>query len=315
MPHSAASDLYFTTAMIEEPGWRRLSATVLESNRAVLVVRNHLGVTLPRGKALIYLIDDDLAAAVRDPGLGAGYRARLALVELRMARRLRAKAEQIVATSELLQAKLASQLGREVALMVPYWSERFATLDHFAPGAVPRVGFLGSLTHRGDLALVLEIFRLILAARPDIEVVMAANHAIPSWLADHPGFRPIAATDWPGYRRALAELDCQICLHPLADTPLNRARSPNKLIEFGVAGAAALYSETWPQSQHVTPGLSGLVLPAEPQIWADTVLDLLGDPARAKLLASGGQELAQRLNDPAPQRRFWASAMGLSQPN
>ena len=313
-PHSAAADLYFTNAMTGIDGWRRLSATVFESEAAVLVVRNHLGVPLDlAGRRLIYLIDDDLGAAVRDPGLGAGYRFRLAMVELRAASRLRAEAERIVTTSGPLQRTLSNRLGRPVDLMVPYWSEALSDLAHFAPEAPPRIGYLGSLTHTGDLELALEILRRILSARPEVQVVMAANHKIPDWLSSHPGFRPIQATGWPNYRRGLADLGCQLLLYPLHDTPLNRARSANKLIEHGVAGGAALYPAHWPQSALVEEARAGLCLSDRVEDWITAALDLLDTPAELRTLAENGRALASRLNTPEPQRAYWRDAMDLAQ--
>ena len=309
-PHSAAADLYFTNAMTGIPGWRRRSATVFESDRAVLVVRNHLGIDLPRDKRLIYLIDDDLRAALGDPGLGLGYRARLALVEARTERRLARRAWRIVTTSFPLRDRLAQSYRREIDLMRPFWSEPVSDLSHHA-AARARIGYLGSLTHSGDLHLALDILRRVAAAQPEVEIRLAANHATPDWLTRHPGFLPIRQTGWPEYRRALAGLGCHAVIYPLQNTALNRARSPNKLIEHAVAGAAALYPAHWPQSTHVTHDSSGLLLPDSVETWSETLLRLLADRPRLGQLAEGAQTLARTLNDAEAQRRFWRETMDL----
>ncbi|MEM7507219.1 MAG: hypothetical protein AAF415_10765 [Pseudomonadota bacterium] len=312
-PYSAAADLYFTNAMQDVAGWRRLSTTVFDSDAAVLVIRNHLGARLDlAGRHLIYLIDDDLAAAIRDPGLAAGYRFRLAVVEGLTARRALGKSPILVATSAPLCADLARRSGRAVDRLWPYWSDAFSTLDHFGPDAPPRVGYLGSKTHRGDLPLAMEVLRLIADARPGVEIVLAANHERPDWLASYPHLRLIEATRWGDYRQAVSRIGCQVLIYPMRDNRLNRARSPNKLIEHGIAGGAALYPTHWPEAAEVEHGASGLVLPDDPERWAAEAVALLDDRSRARNMAEGGQALARRLNDPQPLRAYWREKMGLS---
>lgn len=311
-PYSAAADLYFTNAMMGVPGWRRLSTTVFESDAAVLVIRNHLGARLDlRGRRLLYLIDDDLAAAIRDPGLAAGYRFRLAVVEGLTARRALGKSPVLIATSGPLCADLARRSGRGVDRLWPYWSDRFSALDHFAPDAPLRVGYLGSRTHRGDLPLAMEVLHRIARARPGVEILLAANHERPDWLADYPHFRPIEATGWSDYREAVGRIGCQVLIYPMRDTRLNRARSPNKLIEHGIAGGAALYPAHWPETAELEQDVSGLALPDDPDRWLEEAVALLDDRQAARQLAEGGQALARRLNDPEPLRAYWREKMVL----
>ena len=89
------------------------------------------------------------------------------------------------------------------------------------------------------------------------------------------------------------------------DTPFNRGRSVNKLIEHAVVGAAPIYSADWSETNQVLRGHPAIRLPNAIHAWAEAASALIRAPHRARDLAHGAQRLASRLNDPEPQRKLW----------
>ncbi|MEM9736854.1 MAG: hypothetical protein AAF908_09650, partial [Pseudomonadota bacterium] len=223
-------------------------------------------------------------------------------VERRAARRYLPRADLVVASTPSLAARLRPLARGEVADLRPFWAEPL-------PGATPiaaplRVGYLGSDTHAGDLRFLAPVLGRILAAVPEAELWMPASLPLPRALARHDQLRRIPAVSWPDWRRQITGLGLHLALYPLLETPFNRTRSVNKLIEHGLTGAAGIYSESWAEAAHIRPG-EGLTLPNAPEAWEDAVIHLLRRPPALADLAEGGQRLAARLNDPAPQRTFW----------
>ncbi len=310
-PVSPTADLYFVNAcgdwLAPAGPVTRLAPGVFASDETLLVVR-HWGRAgrLPERRRRIWLIDDDIAAALRDPGLPPGQRLKLALFEARHGRALRAMGADVVASSETLAARLG---GAQV--LRPHWSEPLSDLAHQGQGGRLRIGYLGSAVHRGDLAFLAPALRALLERHPEAELHLAANHDLGP-LDGHPRVRPFRETGWSAYRAALPGRRLHLALYPLLDTAANRARSTSKIVEHAVAGAAALYSEGWPEAARVARRGAGIVLENDPEAWAAAASRLLSDGRERRAIAARGLALARDLNHPGAQREFWRHAFGLA---
>ncbi|MDX1650376.1 MAG: hypothetical protein R3263_11035, partial [Myxococcota bacterium] len=141
---------------------------------------------------------------------------------------------------------------------------------------------------------------------------LSARHRVPAALARHPRIQRIPARGWSVYRAAMRGRRLHLALYPLMDTPFNRARSPNKLIEHGVVGAAPLYSRCWPEARRAAASGAGLLLGNRATEWRAAIDDLVANSGRMRALASGAGALARKLNQPGPQRRLWAELMEVS---
>jgi len=310
-PASPTADLYFVNACGRwlRPGGpvERLGPGVFASDAALLVVR-HWGRAraLPQRERLIWLIDDDVAAAIADTGLPQGNRLKLRLLEARHGARLRAAGARVVASS----AALAERIGADDVLH-PVWDGPLAGSCHHRTDGPLRIGYLGSTAHAGDLAWIAPALRAVLDAEPRAELHLAANHRSGP-LAGHPRLRPIAATDWTGYRRWLRGARLHLAVYPMLETPVNRARSVSKIVEHAMAGAAALYPDHWPETARVVRRGAGAALPMDRDAWRDAALALLRDADRRRALAEGGRALAADLAHPGRQVAFWRHALAIS---
>ncbi|GMG80813.1 hypothetical protein LNKW23_00250 [Paralimibaculum aggregatum] len=316
-PRSPTADLYLVNAC---GGWigpdrpvARLGPGVFASAETLVVVRNWgRAEALPRRRRVIWLIDDDIEAACADRSLRPGQRLKLALFERRQGRRLLAAGAEVAVSSAALAERYRGRA--RVHLLRPHWSEPLAGLAHHAEAGPVRIGFLGSAVHGGDLAFLLPVLRELLDRHPEAELHLAANHRLGA-LAGHPRLRPIRETSWQAYRASLGARRLHIALYPLRETPVNRARSVNKIIEHGVAGAAGVYSAGWPEAARVARRGAGLVLPERAGAWAEAVSGLIRDAAARRALAARGRALAADLNHPALLQDFWRHGFALGPPN
>ncbi|MEM0945044.1 MAG: hypothetical protein AAGI70_13980 [Pseudomonadota bacterium] len=103
---SPTADLYLLNALGTE-GLRRPAPTVIETDRALVIVRHHLGHRVaPGGRRLIYVLDDDVLAGPGDRSLPPGYRLKLDQVERRAARQYLPRADLVIASTPVLAARL-----------------------------------------------------------------------------------------------------------------------------------------------------------------------------------------------------------------
>jgi hypothetical protein len=287
----------------------RLGPGVFASARTLLVVR-HAGRAgrLPRRARLLWLIDDDIAAACVDPGLPWTARVKLRVFEAAHGRRLRAQGAEVIASSDALAARFGPPLPRVIR---PVWSEPLSDLAHHGSTGPVRIGYLGSGIHRADFAFLEPVLLDLLRARPEVELHLAANHTPGPALAAHPRVVRFAETAWSDYRRTLGARRLHLALYPLRDTPVNRARSDSKLTEHAIAGAGGVYSAAWPPAAQASAAQAGLVLPEDQAAWSDALHALTADRPRMAALAQGARRLAGGLNDAVEQRSVWCHLFDL----
>ncbi len=317
-PDSPTADLYFRNAC---PDFLRgpvhqLAPTVFTSRTACLVMRHAMRAgALPKRSRLIYMIDDDVDAGTRDASLPFLYRQKLRMVEQPAGRQFSRRAGVAVVASRRLAEAFEPMM--ETHQLKPYWSEPFADLRHFdgleCADAPVDLAYLGRIVHKSDLEFLLPELACLLARHQNLRIHIPARHNLPAAFEHHPRVKRIPGIGWTAYRAGLAGRRFHIALYPLLDTPFNRARSMNKLIEHAVVGAAPIYSADWAETHRVVHGASGLRLPNEVHAWAEAASALIRAPYRARVLAHGAQRLAAELNDPTAQRRLWQSLLDVQE--
>ena len=126
----------------------------------------------------------------------------------------------------------------------------------------------------------------------------------------HPRARRVEPRRWPRYRRWLARQRFHIGLYPLTDTPFDRARSANKLIEHGIAGAVGVYPGNWAAADRIGDG--AIVAPAAPGDWADILDGALDDPKSLEEKAFAASQRLPAINNPIMQRRLWSRLLDIA---
>ncbi len=271
---------------------------------------------LPSRRRLIYLVDDDVEAGTSDQSLPFFYRQKLRMVEQPFCRRIRRFAGVAVVGSPVL-ARLFSPFMR-THLIRPYWSEPFPSLDHFDHLDLGKrwvdVAYLGSIVHRSDLMFVLPAIWRLLDLHPNLRFHVPARHRLPMEYENHPRIIRIPGFGWTAYRKEIIARRFHIAVYPLLDTPFNRARSANKLIEHAVVGAAPVYSSCWGEAQTAGEYGAGCLIPNDQEAWIQALSGLIENPDRMRRLASRAQNHARTLNSAEPQRRLWRELLELETP-
>jgi O-antigen biosynthesis protein len=104
----------------------------------------------------------------------------------------------------------------------------------------PRVGWAGSVTHDGDLAI---IFDVVKATSKEVDWVffgMCPDDIRPYVAEFHKG---VNLEDYPA---KLASLDLDLAVAPLEDVPFNHGKSHLRLLEYGVLGYPVICTDITP---------------------------------------------------------------------
>lgn len=287
-----STDLYFLNAMapwvrprfglrwgMRNRPIRAVGANAFVAGDAFVLIRQDtpdvMRTALDWRGSMVYVIDDDVAAGAVCPLLPDGYRARLARFERAFHRHLLARADIVLAASDVLARRLAQDRAGPIARIDPVWRQAPADGAHFAPlarGAPLHIVQLGSASHRGALAATAPIMREVLDRHAGITFTYFSPRTIDGGLERHPRARRVEPMTWPEYQRWMGRNRFHLGLYPLAQTPFDRARSASKLSEHAILGAAALCPQGWPPAQ----GRQGVLLaPDRPEDWGEIIVQCI----------------------------------------
>ncbi len=145
-----------------------------------------------------------------------------------------------------------------------------------------RVGWAGGISHKEDLAELHDVVVdtadryqwVFMGCRPDgVDESLYEYHE---------------AVDFADYPRVLGELDLDIAVAPLADTPFNNCKSDLRVLEFAACGYPVVASDNVVFEDAVAP--RGLLMDRSPNCWAQG-LEIYADLPRLR------EGHAQTLND------------------
>lgn len=317
-PASPTADLYFANACADliqqDPSARWASATVFETDLAVIIFRHDAGAPLDdrEHRRVIFVVDDAIFEGRRDRSLPLWYRTKLALLECEAARRILPRADVVVASSEAVRDTLPGRLlrpGTLVEIFGPHWPGNLAELSHFDRDDEIRVAYLGSKVHSRDAEFAFSVLDPIKRLDPRVRFSITSNHSIPNELWRSGQVELLNFTDWNNYKLNIYSRRFHICIYPLLDSKFNLARSYNKIIEHAVVGAASIYSSSWTESWRITHQRNGVLVSNRREDWVDALGSLISDLQKARSIAAGAAKLADNLNNPSRQRAFWEKVL------
>jgi glycosyltransferase involved in cell wall biosynthesis len=272
LTHGEALPAGTPDAVLLERTWREgTSLADVESLLATLASRR-----IP----LLYTLDDNLLDLFADePWRRPSPEERHGIVSL-----LAREARGVIVSTDALRERLL-RLARRVEVVPNALDERLfgpGPPQARRPGGPLVVGYMGTLTHDGDLQLVLRGLREALArSRAALEVV---------GVSAHPGFHrlfdglpttfrsPGDAHEYPRFvafmRRSLR---WDVAIAPLQDTPFHRGKSDLKLLDYGILGIPGVFSDVRPYRETLAGGAMGLLARNEPDAFRDALLQLLED--------------------------------------
>jgi hypothetical protein len=153
------------------------------------------------------------------------------------------------------------------------------------------IAYMGGATHQPDLEMIAGCLLRLLdryAGRLRLHFWSAPP---PAALRDRPdtAWTPLDPHD---YARSAARFNSQVCdiaIAPLLDTPLGRAKSHLKFLEYTALGAPGVYSRLPPYTGIVRHGENGLLAGDEAD-WERCLVELIESPARRRALAAAAHD-------------------------
>ena len=303
---SPSADLYFAFSMsadLKNGTATQLTPTVFLLDDTLVVVRHLSGLRRwPSAKRLIYVIDDDWRAGLRDAALPFGYRAKLALREARQARHLERRADVILCGSEFLRERLQLRWpNKTVRLLEPAWPRARSPLPAERP---KRVAYLSAATHRADFEFIEPILDTALSEF-QVHLTVTANAPLPSSWTNRPGITIVPVMTWRSYRNWMVTENFDIGLYPTCDTPFNAARSSNKLLEYDQFGAALICSSSWHAGSAAAKEGRCITCPDHQADWQNALRILVENLGEANSIASANRRALAREDPLISQRKSW----------
>lgn len=226
------------------------------------------------GKYLIYVIDDDLLNV--PPGLiSSAYFAQKE--KQRCIRALIALSDAVLSPSPVLLQKFVQDGRRGILLEEPAIDPvPYAPRDNTRP---IRIGFAGSVDRTGDIEQILKETLRKISKRYGSRVEFAFFGAVPSFAEElHAKCIPYCDS-YDQYRQTLNELQLDIGLAPMPDTPFHACKHYNKFIEYAAAGIVGVYSNVRPYDRLKTNFGWTLLCGNTADEWYHAVERLIEQPA------------------------------------
>lgn len=249
---------------------------------------------------IVYLIDDDLAAAAADPSLPQAYRQRMARVEA-LQPRLLALADEVLACSDALAQRVCHRHDN-VQVMTPPLIAPLPRLEHFAGGPSSerpwKIGFYGTRAHLADVEYIAPALDAVQQGRRDTTLELMLGEHTPAMLADLPRTQCPSPLGWQKFRRYQARSRVHISLAPLRDTRFNRGKSFIKFLDTAAMGGVGVYADRYPYTEVVNHGVNGLLASDDPTDWQRCIEWLLNHPDAAKAMATHAAKDARKFGDP-----------------
>lgn len=261
---------------------------------------------------IVYLIDDDIAAAAVDDTLPSAYRKRMAGIAS-LQPRLLALADEVVACSDQL-ASYFTPRHANVSVLTPSLLAPLPSQAHFTvtPSAETpwQIGFHGTRAHLQDLLHIAPALEALQQQRDDTELEIMLGQHMPKRLAALPRVKAPAPLPWQAFQQYQRERRLHIGLAPLLATPFNQGKSFIKFLDIAAMGGIGIYSNRYPYTEVVRHGENGLLVEDSPDAWQAAFKQLLDNTEATAKMASQAARDALSIGDPQKVITFWQSRQG-----
>ncbi len=245
------------------------------------------------GKKLVYAIDDDLLNVPPEMTSAPHYRMKS----------IRRAIEGLIGTSDGLVSPSPVLLG-----MYGQKHHRTLLIEEPAMQPVParereggpvRIGFVGSVDRAGDVERILKGTLIRLKEEYGGRVQFVFFGAVPDF-AEQIGAECVAyRNSYDEYRRTLDELNLDIGLAPMPDSPFHACKHYNKFIEYAAAGLVGVFSDVMPYSRLREQFGWDLLCDNTPEAWHALLARLIEQP---ELIDRKRRELAGLTQGPLSLR-------------
>jgi hypothetical protein len=242
----------------------------------------------PQLSALVFFMDDDVLDPAASSGMPWRYRYKLFSLAARHESWLRRQHATLWVSTGWLARKYES------------WAPQLVAPQPLAAGAgARRVFYHGSASHDAEIRWLRPVVEQVLRADECVHFEITGGQDVYRLYRGLPRVTVVHPMKWPAYQAFMDMPGRHIGLAPLLDVPFNKSRSCTKFFDITRCGAVGLYAREGICAEVVRDGVDGLLLPMQPQAWAEAILALARDESRCReLLANARTELADALTSP-----------------
>lgn len=291
---------------------RALPAMYEEAN--VLVCRSLPTVWLqwlvrnkPKLGRVVYLIDDNVKAAVHDQTLPDSYRRRMKRVA-QFQPAILALSDEVVASSQQLADTLKTQHPKVSVLTPPLLAPLpgFRHFDMLPSSKKPwQIGFYGTRAHVADLEKIAPAMVALHHHRKDVAFEIMLGQYTPKTLSALPRCATPAPLPWNAFREYQCQRRIHIGLAPLLPTEFNAGKSYIKFLDIAAMGGVGIYSNRYPYNEIVEHGVDGMLADDDPNHWRQCMQYLLDHPTQTFTMAKKAAQKAAAIGDHQHAFEFW----------
>ena len=242
-----------------------------------------------QGIKTIYFMDDDLLDPLAWGGLPWRYRFKLFTQTFIHKRQLLALADEVWVSTPYLQKKYA-HLQPILVLAKP--TPETTQTQH---DSAVLVCYHGTASHTAEFKWLLPIMQEVLQRNPRIHFELFADSHTATLFRQLPRTAVLHPMTWPQYLAYTQSRKADIGLAPLLPSKFNAARGATKCMDYARMGAVGIYTDVAPYSDHVHHANDGLLLPNNPAVWVNTILELADNPAKRLQMRLAVQDKTQAL--------------------
>jgi glycosyltransferase involved in cell wall biosynthesis len=249
-----------------------------------------------RGSTLIYTLDDNLLdISLDEEGIV------IAEDQHRATRYFIREADGVIVSTPALAERLRP-LNEHIRVVPNALDERLFLADETSTGSRPAdrpatreavtLGYMGTLTHSADLAMLYEPLRSLFAryserVRFEIIGVSQGGKKLRSLLGPQVHLLdPGEAVHYEQFARWFSQtVRWDIGLAPLTERSFNRYKSDIKFLDYGVLGIPGIFSNVGPYPASVVHEQTGLLVANAPDAWLAALSRLIDDPVLRQTLS------------------------------
>ena len=226
-----------------------------------------------QGIKTVYFMDDDLLDPLAWGGLPWRYRFKLFTQAFIHKRQLLALADEVWVSTPHLQHKYAHL---KPILVIAKPTPATAQTQH---DSAVLVCYHGTASHTAEFKWLFPIIQEVLKRNPRIHFELFADSHTSKLFRKLPHTAVLHPMSWPQYLAYTQSRKAEIGLAPLLPSKFNAARGSTKWMDYARMGAVGIFTDFPPYSDHVLHAKDGLLLPNDPAVWVQTILELADNSA------------------------------------
>ncbi len=253
--------------------------------------RNVLGALKKGGSKIVYFMDDDLFDIQVLRGLPWRYRWKILRLAMGQQRRLKELCNEFWVSTPFLAQKYADLKPCLVQAAPP---PRLIN----SPSPLVHICYHATASHGEEISWLADVVLRVQSRSENTHFELFGDATVKRYYRGIPRVSILHAMKWPEYLAWSGAVRRDIALAPILPTAFNTGRGPTKFFDYARLGAAGIYSDALPYRGFIRHGVDGILIGNDPELWARTILELVGDAevrmsmaasARMRALGASGE--------------------------